>query len=110
MISETKIDKSFPVGNFLLPGYSVLYRSDHDSKFGGILLYVQEDISSNFLSIENKPTASFYVELNLHKNRWLVNCSYNPHNSCIDKRLLALSDSLDVYSSIMIWGDFNVGK
>ena len=64
MISETKIDKSFPVGIFLLPGYSVLYRSDRDSKGDGILLYVQEDIPSTFLSTENKPTEGFYVELN----------------------------------------------
>ena len=38
MISETKIDENFPVGNFLLPIFSVPYRSDSDSKGGGILL------------------------------------------------------------------------
>ena len=30
MISETKIDESFPVGIILLPEFSVLYRSDRD--------------------------------------------------------------------------------
>ena len=44
MISQTNIDESFPVGNFLLPEYSVPYRLDCDSKGGGILLYVREDI------------------------------------------------------------------
>ena len=114
MISETKIDESFPVGNLLLPGFSVPYRSDRDSKGGGILLYVREDIPSNLLSIENKPIEGFYVELNLRKSKSLVNCSYNPHKSSIDNHLLALSDSLDVYSStyeeIVILGDFNVEK
>ena len=99
MILETKIDESFPVGNFLLPGFSVPCRSDRDSKGGGILLYVLEDIPSNLLSIENKPIEGFYVELNLHKNKSLVNCSYNPHKSSIGNHLLALSDSLDAYSS-----------
>ena len=44
MISQSNIDKSFPVGNFLLPEYSAPYRLDCDSKGGGILLYVREDI------------------------------------------------------------------
>ena len=92
MIRERKIDESFPVGNFLLPEFSVPYRSDHDSKGGGILLYAQEDTPSNLLSLENKLIESFYIELNLHKNKWLVNCSYNPHKSSTDNHLLALSD------------------
>ena len=54
MISQSNIDKSFPVGNFLLPEYSVPYRLDCDSKGGGILLYVREDILSNLLVIEKK--------------------------------------------------------
>ena len=113
-ISETKIDASFPVANILLPGFSVPYRSESNSKGGGILLYVRRDIPSNLLSIENKPIEGFYVELNLHKNKWLVNCSYNPHKISIDNYLLALSDSLGVcsstYEKIVTLGDFNVGK
>ena len=30
MISETKLDESFPVGQFLMDGYSVPYRFDRD--------------------------------------------------------------------------------
>ena len=114
MISETKIDGSFPIWIFLLTGYSALYRSSRRSKGGTILVYVREDISSNLLSIENKPMEGFYVDLSLHKNKWLVNCSYNPHKSSIDNHLLALGNSLDAYSStnekIVILGDFKVGK
>ena len=40
IISETKIDESVPVGNLLLRGFSVPYRSERDSKGGGILLYI----------------------------------------------------------------------
>ena len=59
MISESKIDESFPVGNFLLPGFNVPYRSDRDSKGGGILLHVREDIPSNLLTIEKKQIEVF---------------------------------------------------
>ena len=34
-ISETKIDKSFPKGNFLIEEFSTPYRLDRDSKGGG---------------------------------------------------------------------------
>ena len=59
MISQTNIDESFPVGNFLLPEYSVPYRLDCDSKGGGISLYVREDILSNLLVIEKKEIGDF---------------------------------------------------
>ena len=48
MISETKIDDSFPIGNFLIHGFSPPYRLDRDSKGGGIMLYIREDIPWTF--------------------------------------------------------------
>ena len=70
MISKTKIYENFPVGKFSLPGFSVSYRFNHDSK--GFYFSVQEDIQSDLLSIENKLKDGFYVDLNLDKNKWLV--------------------------------------
>ena len=46
MISEKKLDESFPPGQFLLYGYSAPFRSDGDGNGGGILLFIREDISS----------------------------------------------------------------
>ena len=46
MISETKIDESFPKQNYLTDRFSTSYRLDHDSKGGWIMLYVREDIPS----------------------------------------------------------------
>ena len=40
MISKTKLDNSFPEGQFLIPGYSSLYRFDRNCR-GGIMLYVR---------------------------------------------------------------------
>ena len=53
MVSEAKINDSFPVDNFVLNGFSTPYRSDRDSNGGRIMLYVREDISSNFLDEKN---------------------------------------------------------
>ena len=50
MVSETKKDDSFPFGYFLIHGFSPPYRLDRDSKGGGIMLYIREDIPSNLYS------------------------------------------------------------
>ena len=115
MISETKIDDSFPVGQFLIEGFCTPYRLDRNSKGGGILLYVREDIPSNLITVDINPgiklIESFYVELNLRNNKWLINCSYNPHKSLIGNHLDEVSKTLDLYSSaydkIILLGDFN---
>ena len=44
MISETKIDDTFPHRQFLIEGFITPYRLDGASNGGGILLYVREDI------------------------------------------------------------------
>ena len=70
MVSETKIDYSFLVGNFVIDGFSTPYRLDCDSNGGDILLYVREDIPSNLLAMDEKNhIKSFYVELNLHNEK-----------------------------------------
>ena len=112
MISETKIDESFPQGNFLIDGFSSLYRLNRDSKVGGIMLYIREDVPSNFVASDNKPIESLYVELNLQNVKMLINCSYNPHKADICNHLPTLNSFLDVHSTkyekIFIMGDFNV--
>ena len=52
MISETKIDDTFPHNQFLIEGFGAPYTLD------GTLLYVREDVPSNLIAIENKPIES----------------------------------------------------
>ena len=46
LISETKLDDSFPSAQFLIKGFSALYRFDRNSKGVGLLFYIREDIPS----------------------------------------------------------------
>ena len=46
LISETKLDNSFPNGQFLIKGYSAPYRLDRGAKGEGIILFIGEYISS----------------------------------------------------------------
>ena len=113
MISETKLDDSFPMGQFLIDNFSEPIRLDRNKNGGGILLYIREDIPSSILSFETLPIEGFYVEINLHKKKWLLSGSYNPDEGNINNHLAALSKSLDIYTSkfdhFIVLGDFNVG-
>ena len=111
-ISENKVDESFPIRNFLIHGFSTSYRSDCHSKGGGIMLFVREDIPCNLLTIENKPVKTSYVKLNLQNEKWLKNCSDNPHKNTIRTHIDRLSESSDLfyadYEKVSILVDFNV--
>ena len=65
MVSETKIDESFPKGQFLIKGFSDPFRINRNVNGGGILFYVREDIPAKLLSVETLPTERFFIEINL---------------------------------------------
>ena len=71
-ISETKTNNSFPVSNFLINGFCTLYRLDQNSHHEHTLLHVREDIPSNLDAPEEIPIETFFVESNLHKEKWLI--------------------------------------
>ena len=111
-ISETKLNDSFPAEQFKIPGYASPFRLDRNQNGGGILVFVREDIPVKFLSSEEKPIEAFFFELNFHKKKWLVCCSYNPNKSNISRHLYTLRKSLDLYSAhyenTILIGYFNV--
>ena len=76
MISETKLDDTFPVDQFIFEGFRKPFRIDRNKNGGGILLFVREDIPARLLSIEKAPMESFFIDLNLHEENWIVNFSY----------------------------------
>ena len=109
MVSETKLDDSFPEGQFLIKGFHLPFTFDRNRNGGGIVLYVREDTLAKFLS-HNFPSAeSFFIDINLHKKKWLINCSYNPHKSNIGKHLDIINTLLDTlstkYENIVLTGD-----
>ena len=63
LVSETKIDDSFPNGNFLIDRFSTSYRLDRNSNGGGLMLFVREDIPSNLVEAGAKAIEGFYIEL-----------------------------------------------
>ena len=71
VISETKLDDSFPTGQFKIPGYASPFRLDQNQNHDG------GNIPVKFLSPENIPIEAFFFETQFHKKKWFLCCSYN---------------------------------
>ena len=69
MISKSKLDDSFPHGQFLIEGFQTPFRFYRNKNGGGILLYIQEDIPARVLSHDFPSSESFFVEIILHKKK-----------------------------------------
>ena len=52
LISETKLDESFPTVQFRIDGFYTPYRIDRDKNGGSILLYVRKVIPSEPVSFK----------------------------------------------------------
>ena len=70
LISETKLDSSFPVNQFLIDGFSPPYWLDRHANGGGIMLYVREDIPSKLLpNNQDSEIENIFVEINLRSKK-----------------------------------------
>ena len=59
-LSETKLNDSFPEGQFLIDGFHSRFRFDRNKNVGGIMLYVREDIPAKLLSHDFPFEESFF--------------------------------------------------
>ena len=111
MISETKLDDIFPEGQFFIDGYHTPFRYDRNGNGGGSLLYVREDIPAKVIHCDFPASESFFVEINLHRKKWLINCSYNPHKNNVGSHLNVIIKALDTYYGeyVVFLRDVNAG-
>lgn len=111
MISETNFDKSFPISQFVIDSFAKPFRIDRNINGDGIILYIREDIPAKLIHIENSPVECFWVEINLRNKKWVISCSYNPHQNTIDRHLNSASITFDLlssnYDNFLFLGDFN---
>ena len=113
VITETKLELTFPNSQFLIEAYSELYCFDRNWSRGGILIYVREDIPSKALTDHTLPhdIEGIFVELNLRKNKWLLFGSYHPPSQSDEYFFNHVKYGLDIYSKCydkyMLIGDFN---
>ena len=68
VITETKLDDRFPLGQFYVEGFSMRYRLDRNHNGEGVIIYVREDIPSNILE-KHKDVEWMFVEINFGKTK-----------------------------------------
>ena len=113
VITESKIDESFPIAQFIMEGYSPPFRLDRNANGGGVLIYVRDDIACR--ELKNHPNITtiegIYLELNLKRSKWLVFGGYNPSKDNIANFVKELGTTLDhympKYDNFLLLGDFN---
>ena len=117
VITETKLDSSFPIGQFCIPGFSPPFRLDRNTTGlgvgGGILIYTREDIICR--ELKNHPplknAEGIFLELNLRRSRWLFFGGYNPSKGNIGNFVNDIGPILDhympKYDNFLLLGDFN---
>ena len=93
LLSESKLDDSFPLGQFLIDGFHAPFKFDFHKNGRGIILYIREDIPARVLSHNFPPGESFFVEIIFHKKKWLISRTLDTFST--------------KYENILLLGDFN---
>ena len=112
LISETKLDDTYPVGQFLIEGYSEPIRLDRNCHGGGLLFYMRSDLPCKELKCQ-LPTGveAIFLELTIRKSKWVIVGTYNPHKEKISYFLSKIGNELDKllpkYENILLLGDSN---
>ena len=114
MISETKIDNSYPNAQFFYDGFTAPYRKDRTRWGGGLIMYINQNLPSRLLKKHTIPDdiEIICVEINLKKQKWVVIGIYRPPNMNEKYFIDHLSRVIDLYSKgydrIIVMGDFNL--
>ena len=68
VITETKIDNSFPTSQFYIEGYSKPFRLDRNATGGGVIIFIREDIPTKILQKHTfaNDIESIVFEINLY--------------------------------------------
>ena len=113
LISETKIDDSFPNAQFKIEGYKS-FRKDREAFGGGLLFYVNEKLNCRPLEscLPNTIIEILPLDFRLLNSKWLILDTYKPPSQNeptyvfeIQKLLTSYRSS---YDNTLLLGDFNM--
>ena len=109
VVTETKLDFSFPFGQFSIDGFARPFRRDG----GGVMIFVRDDIPSKEIKISFLPSdiECLFIEINIRKTKWLIVGCYHPPSQNNNYFFYNLSKALDSlnsnYEKFLLVGDFN---
>ena len=73
VVTETKLDSTFPTNKFYIIGFIKPYRRNRNRNGGGVLIYIRENVPSKELD-NHLPNAieGMFIEVNLKKSERLL--------------------------------------
>ena len=113
IIGESKLDDSYPTSQFHIEGFHEPFRQDRDKNGGGLLIYVNECISTKKLNKHVFPDdiEGLFIELNFRKTKWLLVGTYHPPKQNDEYYFGNVGNALDTciiyYDKFIFAGDFN---
>ena len=113
MISETKVDDTFPTGQFKIEGYSKPIRLNRNHHGGGIMFFVRDDLPCHELKCRELPSdvECTFLEMRIRQSKWLIVGGYNPHKENISYFLSHVGREMDnflaKYENFLLLGDWN---
>ena len=110
LISETKLDGTFPKPQFSIQGFTH-FRLDRTANGGGVIFYIRSDIPAKSLPLLFGDIECIITDITISKKKWIILGSYNPQKSMISNHLAILGKNLchylPSYDNVVILGDFN---
>ena len=113
LITESKLDDTFPSDQFKIEGFSRPIRLDRNRNGGGLIIFVREGLTCK----ELKPRRLYpelectFLELRIRQCKWLVVMGYNPQKekivNFIDQLSLEIDQHLPNYENLLMLGDWN---
>ena len=114
VISEIKLDDSFPSAQYAIENYEVRDRRGRDGHGGGLIEFVKRGIIfKRVMQFETVISESFCSEFTTSRKKWFCMGIYRPSNfNNLDTLFKEVSDSLSkaslVYENFIIMGDFKI--
>ena len=114
VISETKLDDSFPSAQFAIENYEIRGRRDRDGHGGGLIEFVKRVIiCKSVKQFETVISESICSEITISRKKWFCMGIYRPPNFYnLDTFFKEVTDSLSkaslTYENFIIMGDFNI--
>ena len=113
VVTETKLDSSFPFDQFSIDGFARAFRRDRNKNVGGVMIFVRDDIPSKEIKISFLPSdiECLFIEISIRKTKWLIVGCYHPPSQNDNYFFYNLNKALDSlnshYEKFLLFGDFN---
>ena len=114
VISETKLDSSFPSAQFHTGGYEIRNRRDRGKIEGGLIEFFKKGIITKRLKVlETNLSETICTEITVSNKRWFCMSVYRPPffsniDTFFDELTISLSKVVTKFDNLIIMGDFNI--